>query len=99
VTRAELTAGLKADFDKYDTRHTGCLDSSQTAAINAARIAADQSTATTLQDWNGDGCIDFREFATAAYSLFDQLDRNGDGTVTAREFNPPAKTTHAKRRR
>jgi hypothetical protein len=93
LTRAAMNAGLKADFDKYDTRHTGCLDSDQVAAINAARIAEDESTATPLQDWNQDGCIDLREFSTAASSLFDQLDVNNDNVITAKEFNPrgPAK--------
>lgn len=90
LTRARMNAGLKADFDKFDTRHAGCLDSDQVAAINAARIADDQSTASPLQDWNQDGCIDLREFSTAANSLFDQLDVNNDGTITAREFNPRA---------
>lgn len=88
LTRAQMNAGLKADFDKLDTRHTGCLDADQVAVINAARIADDQSTATPLQDWNQDGCIDLREFSTAANSLFDQLDVNNDGIVTAKEFNP-----------
>jgi hypothetical protein len=88
LTRAELDAGLKAEFDKYDTKHTGCLDPVQVAAINAERIAQDQSTATPLEDWNQDGCIDLKEFSTAARSLFDQLDRNGDGVITPQEFNP-----------
>jgi hypothetical protein len=93
LTRAQMNAGLKADFDKYDTHHTGCLDSDQVGAINAARIAHDQSTASPLQDWNQDGCIDLREYSTAANSLFDQLDVNNDGIITAKEFNPrgPAK--------
>ena len=38
-----------------------------------------------------DGCVDFREFATAAFSLFDQLDRNNDGKITPKEFNPQAR--------
>lgn len=88
LTRAELEAGLKAEFDAHDTRHTGCLDVDQVAAINAGRIAEDLSTATPLQDWNQDGCIDPKEYATAANSLFQQLDRNGDGTISAQEFNP-----------
>jgi Ca2+-binding EF-hand superfamily protein len=88
LTRAELNAGLKAEFDKYDTKHTGCLDPDQVAAINAARITEDKSTATPLQDWNQDGCVDLKEFSTAANSLFDQLDKNGDGTITPQEFNP-----------
>ena len=90
LTRAQLAAGLKADFDKYDTDHSGCLNSEEVGAINAARIASDQATATPLQDWNQDGCIDLKEFSTAANSLFDELDRNNDGTVSAQEFNPRA---------
>jgi hypothetical protein len=90
LTRAQMNAGLKADFDKLDIKHAGCLDSDQVGAINAARIADDQSTASPLQDWNQDGCIDLREFSTAANSLFDQLDVNNDGTITAKEFNPRA---------
>ena len=88
LTKEELIAGLKAEFDGYDTAHTGCLKEDQVAAINAARIAVDQSTATPLQDWNQDGCLDYREFATTAYSLFDQIDRNGDGKIAPEEFDP-----------
>jgi len=91
LTRAELAAGLKAEFDSYDTKHTGCLDSDTVAAINSARIAADKATATPLQDWNQDGCIDLKEYSTAANSLFDELDRNNDGTISPQEFNPRAK--------
>jgi hypothetical protein len=90
LTREELIAGLKAEFAALDTHHTGCLTPDQVDAINQARIAADQSAATPLQDWNQDGCVDFREFSAAAYSLFDQLDKNGDGKITPQEFNPRA---------
>jgi hypothetical protein len=91
LTRDELIAGLKAEFAALDTHHTGCLTPDQVIQINQDRIAADQSTATPLQDWNQDGCVDYREFSAAAYSLFDELDRNGDGKVTPQEFNPRAK--------
>ncbi|MBV9548470.1 MAG: hypothetical protein JO256_02215 [Alphaproteobacteria bacterium] len=87
---AELTAGLRAEFDQYDTAKTGCLSPEQVAAINQARVQADQSTATPLQDWNQDGCVSFQEFATAPASLFDELDVNHDGKVTAQEFDRAA---------
>jgi Ca2+-binding EF-hand superfamily protein len=88
VTREELVAGLQTEFARLDTNHGGCLDAAQISAINQQRLAVDQSTATLLQDWNQDGCVDYREFATAAYSLFDELDANRDGKVTPEEFNP-----------
>jgi hypothetical protein len=90
LTRDELVAGLRAEFTALDMRHTGCLTPDQVDAINDKRIAADQSAATPLQDWNGDGCVDYREYSAAAYSLFDQLDRNGDGKITPDEFSPAA---------
>jgi hypothetical protein len=88
VTKAELEAGLRGDFDTLDTHHTGCLNPDQVSAINAERIAADQAAATPLQDFRQDGCVDFQEFAAAPRSVFDTLDKNGDGTVTPQEFNP-----------
>jgi hypothetical protein len=93
VTRDELVAGLKAEFAGLDAKHTGCLAPDQVQVINQERVAADQSTATPLQDWNQDGCVDYREFSAAAYSLFDQLDKNGDGKVTPAEFNPRARAS------
>ncbi|MBN9555243.1 MAG: hypothetical protein J0H61_11335 [Alphaproteobacteria bacterium] len=88
LTREELVNGLRAEFAALDKSHSGCLTPEQVDDLNQARIAADQSTATPLQDWNQDGCLDYREFSAALYSLFDQIDRNGDGKITPQEFNP-----------
>jgi len=86
LTRAELIAGLKAEFAAHDTKHNGCLDPDQAAAINQARVEADQSVATPVMDWNQDGCIDYTEFSAAPYSLFDQLDMDHDGKLTPKEL-------------
>ena len=86
LTRAELIAGLKAEFAAHDTHHNGCLDPDQAAAINQARVDADQSVATPVMDWNQDGCIDYTEFSAAPYSLFDQLDLDHDGKLTPKEL-------------
>ena len=86
LTRAELIAGLKAEFAAHDTHHNGCLDADQAADINQARVDADQSTATPVVDWNQDGCIDYTEFSAAPYSLFDQLDLDHDGKLTPKEL-------------
>src|SRR5258706_14839591 len=88
VTRAELIAGLKAEFAAHDTHHNGCLDADQAAEINQARVDADQSSATPVVDWNQDGCIDYTEFSAAPYSLFDQLDANHDGKLGPKELQP-----------
>jgi Ca2+-binding EF-hand superfamily protein len=88
ITRAELEAGLRADFAKADYKHLGKLDEEEARAVNQARLAADQSAASPLIDWNHDGFIDFGEFAANARSLFDQLDRNGDGQLTPDELHP-----------
>jgi Ca2+-binding EF-hand superfamily protein len=86
LTRAELIAGLKAEFAAHDTHHNGCLDADQADQINQDRVDADQSTATPVMDWNQDGCIDYTEFSAAPYSLFDQLDVDHDGKLTPKEL-------------
>lgn len=93
VTRAEVIAGLKAEFATYDVNHNNCLGPDQVRAINQMRVEQDASQATPLVDWNQDGCIDFNEFSGATLSLFDSLDTNGDGELTAKELNPTGAKT------
>ena len=88
LTRAELEAGLKADFAAADTNHDGKLDEDETRAVNEQRWSEGLSTTSTLVDWNHDGVVDFNEFAGTARSLFEELDKNGDGKLTAREMDP-----------
>jgi hypothetical protein len=88
VTRAEMEAGLKADFDKIDINHNGCLSDDEVRAENDRRWKADASTYSPLIDWKHKGCIDFKEFAATARSLFDELDLNSDGKLTPQELNP-----------
>ncbi len=90
LTRAELQAGLKAEFDTYDVGHKNCLGPDQVRAINRMRVQEDASQATPLVDWNQDNCIDFNEYSGATLSLFDTLDKNGDGQLTADELKPRA---------
>ena len=96
LTRTELLAGLKAEFDAYDTDHNNCLAVDEVRAINQARVKQDASQATPLVDWNQDGCIDFHEYSGPALSLFDSLDTDGDGQLTAKEINPASKGTGPK---
>lgn len=88
LTRAEMEAGLKADFAAADTNHDGKLDPDEARAVNEQRWSSNASTTSTLVDWNQDGYVDFNEFAGTARSLFAQLDRNGDGVLEPKEWRP-----------
>jgi Ca2+-binding EF-hand superfamily protein len=88
ITRAELEAGLKAEFNLADKNHTGCLDPDEVRIINEQRTKSDAAAASPLIDWKDNGCIDFDEYATTARSLFEQLDKDGDGELTPDELNP-----------
>ncbi|HXC54736.1 MAG TPA: hypothetical protein VNU97_05545 [Rhizomicrobium sp.] len=97
LTRAELIAGLKAEFATYDVNHNNCLGPEQVRTINAMRVQQDASQASPLVDWNQDNCIDFNEYSGAMLSLFDTLDTNGDGQLSPQELNaagvrPPGAT-------
>src|SRR5579862_4307372 len=87
ITRRELEAGLRQDFRQADTNHDGRLDPDEVRAANLRRIQLDQSTAIPLIDWNGDGYVDFTEFASGMRSVFEEYDTNGDGKVTPEEMH------------
>ncbi len=86
VTRAEMEAGLKADFDALDVRHQGKLDADEVRAENERRFKEDGPQYSPLIDWNQDGYVDFNEFASTLRSLFDELDKNHDGVLTPDEL-------------
>ena len=88
VTRAEMEAGLKAEFAAADTNHDGVLELDEVRAVNNKRWSEDQSAASPLVDWNHDGVVDFDEFAATARSLFDQMDADGNGVLSPKELKP-----------
>jgi hypothetical protein len=90
LTKAELEAGIKADFDAADHNHDGCLDADEIRAVNEKRLQEQGSTATPLIDWHQDGCVDIDEFGGTTRSLFIQMDRDGDGKLDPKEINPNA---------
>ncbi|MGA7674350.1 MAG: hypothetical protein WCA78_04810 [Rhizomicrobium sp.] len=89
VTRAEMEAGLRKDFNAADTNHDGVLDLDEMRAVNEKRWNEDQAAASPLVDWNHKGYVDFDDFAATARSLFDQLDTKGDGVLTPAELKIP----------
>jgi len=90
LTRKELEAGLRKDFEVADKKQTGCLDSDEVTEINEERMKYDESAASPLIDWKNKGCVDFDAYATMARSLFMQLDTNNDGEISPNEFHPHA---------
>jgi hypothetical protein len=86
LTRAMMEAGLHKDFDAADLNHDGVLQPDEARAVNQQRWKEDQSAISPLQDWNGDGVIDFNEFAATARALFRDLDHDGNGVLTADEL-------------
>ena len=85
VTSQELDQALHAEFNKYDVDHDGVLSATETRAANAA-IAALADGSSPVLDWNGDGHVDFKEYATQWLSLFERLDADHDGVVTQDEM-------------
>jgi len=92
LTRAQLEAGLRRDFDKVDKDHSGCLDPDEVRAVNEQRWKRDESTASPLIDFKQNGCVDFDEYSATARSLFDQLDRDGTGKLTAAQLKGTTKS-------
>jgi hypothetical protein len=86
VTRASMEAGLRRDFDAADKNHDGVLGEDEVRAINETRWKEAESAYSPLVDWNGDGVVNFDEFAATARSLFQQLDTQGKGIITAQQL-------------
>jgi hypothetical protein len=95
LTRKNLEAGLRADFNKADTEHTGCLNTAEVTTINEERMSYDESAASPLIDFKNKGCIDFDEYAQMPRSLFDELDTDGNGVLTPKELHGAGNKRHA----
>ena len=93
VTRDEMEAALKRQFEACDTNHDGRIDLREMQAENDRRFRAFGTEASPLIDWNQDGQIDFDEFAATARSVFAELDRNHDGKLDRDELRlaPPGR--------
>jgi hypothetical protein len=90
VTRDEMEAGLKADYAAADSDGNGCLSPAEVRLENERRLHRDGPQASPVVDWNLDGCVDMKEFSTAAHSYFDLADRKRDGRVTELELRGPS---------
>ena len=89
VTRDEVEAGLKAQFEAADTDHNGSLNLSEIQAENARRWQTYGTGSSPLIDWNQDGVVSFAEFSATAHSVFAQMDRDKGGTLAGAELVAP----------
>jgi len=89
VSRDEVDAGLKVQFDAADTDRNGSLNLSEIQAENARRWQRNGTASSPLIDWNQDGSVSFAEFSGTAHSVFGQLDRDRGGTLAGAELVAP----------
>lgn len=90
VSKEEMEAGLKADYDAADANHDSCLDRNDVRAENARRLRVDAGQASPLVDWNLNGCVDMAEFGNTVRSYFGFADRSKDGAVSLTELRGPS---------
>jgi EF hand len=90
VTKEEMEAGLKADFEAADINGDGCLDPAEVRAENQRRLARDGAQASPLVDWKLNGCVDFQEFSNTVHNYFQLVDKKKNGRVTLQELRGPS---------
>lgn len=89
VSRDEVEAGLKQQFEQADTDHNGSLNLGEMQAENGRRWQASGTASSPLIDWNLDGTVSFAEFSGTAHSVFSQLDRDRGGSLAGAELEAP----------
>jgi len=86
ISRAEFENALATDFATLDRNSDGFLDRLEMGEENDRRWQISGTASTPLIDWNGDGFVDFNEFAANLRATFTQLDTNRDGNLDADEI-------------
>ena len=89
VSRDEVEAGLKTQFEQADMDRNGMLNLREIQAENARRWQTAGTASSPLIDWNQDGTVNLAEFSGTAYSVFSQLDRDRGGSLAGNELEAP----------
>ena len=93
VTKQELDGALQVEFAKCDVDHDAKLNVAETRTANEA-ISHLADGSSPVLDWNADGFVDFKEYATQWVALFERLDADHDGVVTQAEMAGPHGMPH-----
>lgn len=75
LSRADMEAGLKLEFKKWDKDGNNELNQAEVVPVNDA-LRAQKVGASPVMDWNGDGHVNFQEFAGGWRTMFDLCGRN-----------------------
>ena len=81
LSRTEMEAGLKAEFAKWDKDGNGALSAAEVQPLNDSLRALNVG-ASPVMDWNGDGHVNFQEFAGGWRTMFDLCSRDKSDVVT-----------------
>lgn len=95
LTREKMDEGLKVELTKWDKDSSGGLTHSEVAPLNDA-LRAENVGASPVTDWNGDGQVDFQEFASGWRTMFELCDRNRNKMVSYRELGHSPNVTPAR---
>ena len=85
LSREQMDNGLKTEYAKWDKDKNGELSNSEIGPLNDS-LRAENVGASPVTDWNGDGHVDFQEFASGWRTMFDLCDGNRDKMVSYREL-------------
>ena len=85
LTREALDAGLKVEFAKWDKDGSGDLNGGEIDPLND-QLRRQSNGASPVMDWDGDGRINFTEFASGWRTMFDLCDVGHDNVVTVSEL-------------
>jgi len=90
VSRAEMEAGLAADYALSDKDANGCINGAEMRGENDLRLERDGGVASPVADWNLDGCVDMVEFGSSVRSYFNFADHSKDNLVDTAELGGPS---------
>jgi hypothetical protein len=85
LTKEKFEAALKVEMAKWDKDGSGDLTNSEVEPLNDA-LRAENVGASPVTDWNGDGRVDFQEFASGWRTMFELCDRNHNKIVSLGEL-------------
>lgn len=82
LSRPDMEVALKVEFKKWDKDGNGELSMAEVGPVNDA-LRAENVGASPVMDWNGDGHVNFEEFAGGWRTMFD-LCAHGNGDVVSK---------------